>query len=311
MAGQIWYTAADGGYLYAPNLSEVMRTVLQNLVRFRSFCDMKSAHGHGKGDRFYWNIYSKVANAGGEVTEGNDVQQTKFTIRQESLIVKLLANSIPYTKLTEVFGTHDVETVIREVLANDAKEVIDLTAAAAFDAAPVTIEPVAGTSATAVQFTSGAPTVANNIELTKAHVRAIALGMQERNVTGFDGENYIGLGRPATFTKLKDELEAISQYVDAGFDRISNGEIGRYEAIRFHNQTNKPSEAWASGKSDAAYFFGADTVCEGVAMSEEIRAKLGENFGLNKAIGWVYIGGFGLSHTDPTDARVFKWGSTG
>ncbi len=35
MAGQLWATAADGGYMYADNLSTVLRTVLQPACKFR------------------------------------------------------------------------------------------------------------------------------------------------------------------------------------------------------------------------------------------------------------------------------------
>ena len=54
---------------------------------------------------------------------------------------------------------------------------------------------------------------------------------------------------------------------------VMNGEIGRYEGIRFVEQTNIASESWTNSLSDAIYFFGDDAVAEGIVVPEEIRAK--------------------------------------
>jgi len=44
-------------------------------------------------------------------------------------------------------------------------------------------------------------------------------------------------------------------------------------------------------------------------MPEHIRAKIPTNYGLSKGLAWMYYGGFGLVHTDATQARVVKWDS--
>jgi hypothetical protein len=63
MAGQLWAVSALGGYMYTDELTNVMRTALQPVVRFRNFCDAKDAtdKGLGKGELFHWNVYSDVA----------------------------------------------------------------------------------------------------------------------------------------------------------------------------------------------------------------------------------------------------------
>jgi hypothetical protein len=35
MAGQVWQTAADGGYLYSDELSDYLRMAVQPLTKFR------------------------------------------------------------------------------------------------------------------------------------------------------------------------------------------------------------------------------------------------------------------------------------
>lgn len=124
------------------------------------------------------------------------------------------------------------------------------------------------------------------------------------------------VARPTTLRALKDDLEAQHMYTSEGWQRVMNGENGRYEGIRFVSQTNVPSEDWTTNKkSDAAYFFGADTVTEAVACPEEVRAKIPDDYGRGKGIGWYALNAFGITHADTSSdatkaqARILKWDS--
>lgn len=54
-----------------------------------------------------------------------------------------------------------------------------------------------------------------------------------------------------------------------------------------------------------------DTVAEAIAIPEEMRGKIPEDFGRSKGIAWYYLGGFGIVHTttNPTQGRIVKWDS--
>jgi len=107
--------------------------------------------------------------------------------------------------------------------------------------------------------------------------------------------------------------------------QIKNGEIGRYRGVRFIEQTHIPAggaddsttynpsagtaDAWNNAKSDWAYFMGADTVAEGVAVPEEIRGKIPDDYGRGRGIAWYALEGFGLSHPDAANGRIVKWTS--
>lgn len=41
MAGQLWATDSLGGFMYSLELSDVLRTAVQPLVKFRQFADAK------------------------------------------------------------------------------------------------------------------------------------------------------------------------------------------------------------------------------------------------------------------------------
>jgi hypothetical protein len=204
-----------------------------------------------------------------------------------------------------------------QTLRNDCNRTLDRAAAAQFNNAILT---VVGTSTTAQNFTdTGTPSGNNDSPLNLFHIKAIADRMQERNIPVFDGENYVAIGRPTTFRPFRNDLEALHMYTESGWTRVMNGEIGRYEGIRFVTQTNIPVESnWATGsnKSNAAYFFGADTVTEAVACPEELRAKVGDDYGRGKGIAWYALLAFGITHADTASAqtkaqaRIIKWAST-
>ncbi len=104
---------------------------------------------------------------------------------------------------------------------------------------------------------------------------------------------------------------------------IYNGEIGKYNGVRFIEQTNIPKgnytsgnyvvpgsfTAWTNGLSDTAFFFGEDTVAEAIVVPEEMRGMIPADFGRSKGIAWYYLGGFALTQTQALQSRIVRWGS--
>lgn len=318
MAGQLWVTNSLGGYMYSDKLSKVLRMAVQPLVKFRQFCDVKDAAAQGKkkGELFTWNVYKDVATQGTTLVETSTMPETNFTITQGTLTMTEYGNSVPYTGKLDDLSEHPVREIVQKVLKNDAKKAFDFAAHAQFNRMPLRVVPTGGTSTTALTITSnGTATLTNNIALGKAHVKLIVDMLKERNVPPYMADDYMALARVSTFRPFKDELESVHQYVDRGFQMILNGEIGRYEGTRFVEQTNVAAgvsnngSAWSTGKSDWAYFFGGDTVAEGIAIPEEMRGKIPTDYGRSMGVAWYYLGGFGLVHTDATQCRGVKWDS--
>jgi hypothetical protein len=98
MAGQLWATDTLGGFMYSDELSDVLRTTLQPLMRFRQFCDAQDASGKGlnAGDKWSWNVYSDVQTAGGALVETNAMPETNFTISQQNLTITEYGNSVSW-----------------------------------------------------------------------------------------------------------------------------------------------------------------------------------------------------------------------
>ena len=312
MAGQLWVTNSLGGYMSSKNLSKQLRMALQPLVKFRQFADIKDAamQGKGKGETFHWNVFSDVATAGTTLVETTVMPETNFTITQGTMTITEYGNSVPYSGKLDDLSEQPVKEIINKVLKNDAKKAFDSAAHAQFNATPLRVVPTAGTATDAVTLTTnGTATLTNNVALGKNHVKAIVDLMKERNITPYQADDYFSLGHPSTFRTLKNELESVHQYVDSGFQMIMNGEIGRYEGVRFVEQTNVAKEAFTKGLSNWAFFFGDDTVAEAIAVPEEMRGKIPTDFGRSKGIAWYYLGGFGLVHPEAAGARIVKWDS--
>jgi N4-gp56 family major capsid protein len=304
--------------MYSDTLSKVLRTAVQPLVKFRQFAEVKDAaiQGKKKGDAFHWNIYSDVATAGAALVETSTMPETNFTITQGTMTITEYGNSVPFSEKLDNLSEHPVREVIGKVLKNDAKKTFDIAAHVQFNATPLRVVPTAGTSTTALTLTTnGTATLTNNIALGKTHVKLIVDLMKERNIPPYMQDDYMALAHPTTFRTLKNDLESVHQYVDKGFQMILNGEIGRYESVRFIEQTNilkgitNNGTSWTNGLSNWAYFFGQDTVAEGIAVPEEMRGKIPTDYGRGMGVAWYYLGGFGIVQTVAAQARIVKWDS--
>lgn len=329
MSGQVWGVNTLGGYMYAPQLSNVLRMQLLPTVKFRQFCDAKDATAKGlhTGDKFNWNTYSRIAIGGGQINENVDMPTTNFTVTQASLSITEYGNSVPYTGKLDDLSKQPVTEIIHKVLKVDAKETLDGAAWAQFNQTILQVAPTGGNSATSVTVSVGLTGITNAIAMNNSHVKAISDAMKEYNIPPYVDDDYYGIAWPTTLRTFKNSLEAIHQYVETGFQLIANGEIGRYEGIRFIEQTAiahggavnasgytfRNPVPWTNGLSDWCFFFGDDTVAEAMVIPEEIRGKIPTDFGRSRGIAWYYLGGFGLVHgataADSSNARILKWNS--
>ena len=312
MAGQIWVTNSLGGYMYSDNLSKVLRHSVQPLCKFRQFADVKDAavQGKGKGDTFHWNVYSDIVTQGTTLVETTTMPESNFTVTQGTMTITEFGNSVPYSGKLDDLSEQPVKEVINKVLKNDAKKAFDIAAHGQFNLTPLRVVPTLGTDTSAVTLTTnGTATAVNNVALGKEHIKTIVDLMKERNIPPYEGDDYFALAHPTTYRKFKNDLETIKMYTSEGFGMIANGEVGRYENTRFVEQNNIAKASWSNGKSNWAYFFGGDTVAEGIAVPEEMRGKIPTDFGRSRGIAWYYLGGFGLVHTAAAQARVVKWDS--
>ena len=318
MAGQIWAVNSLGGFFYTQNLSKELREALQPMERFRQFCDVKNAAGKNKGETFTWDVVSDVGTAGTTLVETNTIPETQFTITQATLTITEAGNSVPYSGKLEALSQFAVRQPVMNALRNDANKFLDRRAAIQFNNALVRY---VGTSATGSATTvNGTATATNTSALNTTHIKAICDIMKERNIPAYVGDDYMALAWPSTFRSLKNSLETLHTYTETGLKMIFNGEIGRYENFRYVEQTNVAKgistdggvtgTAWTGANSDWCYFFGEDTVAEGLAIPLEMRAKIPTDYGRSKGVAWYWLGGYGIIHGNTAaQSRILKWDS--
>lgn len=327
MAGQFWSPAEEGGYLYSDELSDYLRAKLQPLCKFRQFADAEMTEkGLHRGAEHRWNSYTDIDTQGDELSERDPIPESSFRVKQKLLVVTEYGNSVPYTGKLEMLGKQDLIKIIDQTLKNDARKTFDFQAWFQFNRTPLRVTPVGGNSTTALSLvTNGIPVTTNNIEFRKQHSKLMTNLMRERDIPAYVDDDYVFISRPTTFSALKDDLESVYQYTESGMKHVFEGEIGRYDSARYVEQTyipeggaydsttfdprTKTADPWNNGRSSWIFAFGGDTVKEAVVVPEEIRAKLPGDYGRSKGMAWYYLGGFGLVHTDPEDARVIKWDS--
>ena len=278
---------------------------------------------------FTWNVYNDVATQGTTLTETSTIAETNFTIAQGTGTVTELGNAVPYTGFLDNLSKHPVQEIINKVLKNDAKKGLDGQAWFQFLQSPLRVVAsgtgTLGTSTISVTLTTnGTATLTNSVAFSNLHVKSIVDLMKERNIPPYMGDEYFGIAWPTTWRPMKNNLEGVYQYRDEGFQMIYNGEIGKYEGVRFIEQTNIPHgnyngtgsypvassfTTWTNALSDWIFFFGEDTVAEALVVPEEMRGKIPSDYGRSKGIAWYYLGGFALTQTQALQARILQWGS--
>jgi hypothetical protein len=307
--------------MYSRQLSNVLRMAVQPLVKFRQFADVRDASQQGKkkGDIFTWDVFSDVATAGGVITETNTMPETNFTITQGTLTITEAGNSVPYSGKLDNLSKFPVMELIQKVLKNDAVKSFDRLAWSQFNSTLLRVcsTETAGTS-TLYLATNGTCTAINSAAYGNVHAKKVVDLMKERNIPAYLGDDYYSLAWPTTLRTFKNNLETIHQYSDTGFKLIMNGEIGRYENVRYVEQTNIVKgvstdgingTGWSTALSDWIFFMGNDTVAEAIAVPEEMRGKIPSDYGRSKGVAWYYMGGFGIVHTLAANCRIVKWDS--
>jgi hypothetical protein len=325
--GQLFAVNSLGGFYASFNLSKELRMGVQATSKFRQFCDVRDAFSKvtRTGQTFTWDTVPMLTRGNRALTETNTVPQGQHTVLQGTLTMSERGFSVPYTELLESLSMVAVRAPIMKVLKYDAGCDIDCAAHAEFNKTPLRVAATA-TGDSVTLTTNSTATLTVSQQLSTTNYKSIIDLMKSRNIPFYTNRDYFVIARPGGLRKIKDQLEAIHQYTETGLELIMNGEIGRYADGRIVEQTTIPAggaadsttfdafsdtaDAWnAAAAPDGAFFLGEDTVCEAVHTEEEIRAKVADDYGRSKGVAWYALLGFGITHTNVTQARILKFDS--
>lgn len=331
MAGQLWAVNSLGGYFYSLNLSKELRMGVQATSKFRQFCDVRDAFGTvtRAGQTFTWDTVPMMARGSRSLTETNTIPQGNATVLQGTLTMHERGYSVPYTEMLESMSQFNVRQPIMKVLKYDASVDLDALAWQQFNKTPLRVAATASADSVTLTTNSTA-TLTNSVAMSTTNFKSIIDTMKGRNIPAYEHGDYYAIARPLALRGFKNTLETLNQYTESGMTRIMNGEIGRsYEMCRIVEQTTIPAggaadsttfdpftdtaDPWntatPSGAGDWMFVFGEDTVCEAIHTPEEIRAKMPDDYGRSKGVAWYALLGYGITHTDVTQARILKFDS--
>lgn len=298
MPGQVWSVSADGGYLANSVLSKQLRKVSQPIQKFRQFTRMEPGYGKGKGDTILFNRISNIEVAGGTLTESQRIPETKITIGRGTVTVNEYGNSIPYTGKLELLSEFSVDNIVTTALRDDMGKVLDAAVADVFQTASVKYTPTGtSTNPTSTIATSGTAGATATRHVDIFDIEEIVDYMTQILFTPkYDGDNYVCVGSRYALRKIWDseEFQEAAKFGDP--ERLFAGEIGRFYNMRFVEETNTLSTTLGStAYRGELVCFGADPVVEGMALPEEIRAKIPEDYGRSKGVAWYGLMGWALT----------------
>jgi hypothetical protein len=88
------------------------------------------------------------------------------------------------------------------------------------------------------------------------------------------------------------------------------GEIGRYSQLRMSKTNHALSNAMGNGSAyGEAYFFGNNTVMEGVCVSPIVVPKEVTDFQRSRGLAWYAILGYQIYWASDPDDTIIKYGS--
>lgn len=300
-------------------------------AKFRQFADIRDAFGKvtRAGQTFTWDTIPMMNRGNRALTETNTIPQGQHTVLQGTLTMSERGFSVPYTEMLESMSQFNVRQPIMKVLKYDAQCDLDCLVHQQFNATPLRVAATAAADGVTLTTNSTA-TLTNSVALSTTNFKSIVDTMKGRNIPAYEHGDYYAIARPLGLRGMKNTLETLSQYTESGMTRIMNGEIGRsYERVRIVEQTTIPAggaadsttfdpftdtaDAWntasPSGAGDWMFIFGEDTVCEAIHTPLQIRAKVADDYGRSKGIAWYSLVGYGIAHTNVTQARILKWDS--
>jgi len=310
----------DSGVHFSPELSKFLRYSAQPSLKFRQFADVKDAMGKSQGDSFNFPKVANVTLPGAKLVETATVHQASQTITKGTLAITEFGNSIPFTFKIDTLSQFDLEMIIEKGLRDDLVKILDASVHVQFDACQ--LRAVGTTTAAQTVTTDGTATATNTSVLNEYHIRKMKLELEKRNVPVFDGDTYVFIGSLEAVESLEGSLVSINQYTEIGYSKIFNGEQGMLHGVRIVKENNATrytydldtptapvAKTWSGGFSGEGFMFGKDTVMEGVAVPEQVRAKEVTDYGRSKGLAWYFLGGWQLIWEDEPNAKIIKWDS--
>lgn len=291
---QVWGTDSYGGYLAFDKLSKKIRHVAQPMMVFRQFARVEPGLGKNRGDTLYFDRVSDLDTPGAALTETDVIPESRVSITRGNLVMTEYGRAVPFTGKLEALAEFSPDSVIQVALKNDQAKVLDSACGAQFQTAQVTYTPTGTIGSPGGTFSASGVGTAATRDVMVYDIKMIRDYMvKTMRVPKYDGKDFICIASTDFLRGIKDDNYFIEAKHYGDPQSLFNSEVGRLEGIRFIEETNVlDNTIGTTSYGGEAVIFGEDPVVEGVAIPEEIRVKIPEDYGRIKGVAWYYLGGY-------------------
>lgn len=292
---------ADGLFLANEELSKKVRHVSEPMYRFRQFVRRENAFGKGRGDGFDFDVVGRLSPAGNVngISELASMPVGSVAKRKKTLTVNEYGNSIDLTGKTLALSQIDIKNVHVTTLRMDMARTIDAAVAAEFKRSMAFYFPTgnvgAPTGSVDITTTTTKPTSTPATRQGQVYdTRTIVDFFRQNSIQPYDGTNYLCIATTPHLRGIMNDPDWRDAKLYGEPEALFRGEVGRIEGVRYIHTSNSDalSNSTTTDGIGEAIYFGVDPVVEGLAMGEEIRAKLPDDYGRDQGMAWYLLAGW-------------------
>lgn len=278
---------------YTSDLTDAIREVYskqiqfssQPVLRFEQFAVQQTELDTEPGETINILRYDNLT-LGGALTETSVITPQKLSSSQVQITVTEYGNAVAVSEKLLRVSFDNVMSSTARLLGHDYAKVIDTLLR---DTVLATTNVVY--SGTATQRSEVVAVFST--KLVKDAVEVLATN----NAPKIAGDFYICFLHPHQARGMRDDTNWVNASHYAGSTQIFNGEIGRYEDVRFIETTQMPIVTSFSGPATDVYqamMMGEDAYGLAFGLPVELRDNGIEDFGRKHALAWYSIAGAGI-----------------
>ena len=271
--------------LVIPAYDRMVEFALRETPTFRGIVDRRPVNITNPGDTVYFTWYADLATTETPLTE--TVDPASLTIANPTRTPVTIAEYgawVPKTIRLQATAFTQPDAEIAELLARQQGDTIDLLVKTKMDASTNVLDLTAATTKT----------------LSAAGVRTVRNKMRRSKVAFKDGSSYVAHVHPdVTFDLMSESGTNVwaspHTYVDT--ENIYAGEVGKFAAVRFIENTRCTNTAAASGVAGTynSYVVGPQALVEAVAIEPHtVIGPQTDALRRNFPVGWYGLLGWNL-----------------
>lgn len=298
MAAFQWVPDMPAGVMRNRALSTKMRYASIAATKFLQFVSPVEGFGRRAGDTITIPRARNLSEPGSAVIGRNqNIPVDQMALAQTSITVSKYGRGVEYDEETELLSFFDPKDFIQRSLIKQMKLVLDTVSAVPFKTCQTRFAPTSPTGGT---FTTdaGTTTATATSNVSIAHMKIIRDYMASTiHAEPYESDYWMCIGSTKFLRGIKDDPEFLNwrTYIEPEM-AFYRGEVGSIEKVRTIECTHGSALSNGVGTGSVlgeAVIFGEEPVVSAEVLSPELRAPFAGNVGLQRALFWYGMLGFG------------------